>query len=65
MTKITKPVIRETAVTERGDILVAEMHPKYVVMRFKGKREQFPVGWDEILDLARKIQFRREYGGRK
>jgi hypothetical protein len=59
MTKITKPVVRETAFTERGDILVAEIHPKYVVMRFKGKREHLTVGWGEVLDLARKLEFRK------
>jgi len=64
MTKLTRPVVRETDVTVRGDIIVAEMHPKYAVVRLKGKREKHNVGWDVILDLARKLQYRREHGGR-
>jgi hypothetical protein len=64
MTRITRPVVRETGTTERGDIIVAEMHPKYVLLRFKGKREKLTVGWGEILDLARKLQYRRDHPGR-
>ena len=36
MTKITKPVIRETAVSEGTDQVVAELRPKSLVLRLKG-----------------------------
>ena len=59
MTKLTTPLVRETAMTERGETLVIEVHAKYLVYRFKGKREKFPLGHLEALDLARKLAFRR------
>jgi hypothetical protein len=65
MTKITRQVVRETDVREHGDTIVAEMHPKYVALRFKGKPgTRLTVGYDVILGLARKLQYRREHGGR-
>lgn len=64
MTKLTKPVVRETAATERGDVLVAELHPRYLRLRLKGKRESFMVDYLAILDLARKLRYRLEHGGR-
>ena len=40
MTKINpeSPVVRETAATHRGDPLIVELHPGYMVLRVKGKR---------------------------
>ena len=65
MTKLTtKPVVRETAAAERGDAIVVELHPKYMELRIKGKRAGVTVDYASVLDLARKIAYRRDHGGR-
>jgi hypothetical protein len=64
MTKLTdRPLVRETAVTNRGVPLIVELHPKYLELRVKGQRSGVTVDYESILDLARKIAYRRQ-GGR-
>lgn len=55
MTKLTagKPVIRETDVLERGEPIVVALHP----------RTSLNVDYGAVLDLARKLAWRREHGG--
>ena len=59
MTKLGKPVTRETAVMERGDPLVVELHPKYLVLRLKGKRTSaVNVPYDSAYDPGRRLASR-------
>ena len=45
MTKITRPVVRETPGRINGEPLIATLHGKYLLLRKKGSRED-PVSWD-------------------
>jgi hypothetical protein len=64
MTKLTdRPLVRETAVANRGGPLIVELHPKYLLLRIKGQRSGVTADYESILDLARKIAYRRQ-GGR-
>lgn len=36
MTRVGKPVVRETAAEERGRSVVIELHPRHLVVRLKG-----------------------------
>lgn len=64
MTKLraNAPVVRETDVFERTDPLIVSLYPRYVSIRLKGKREALNVDYGEILDLARKLAYRRKKG---
>jgi hypothetical protein len=61
MTKLRrdKPVIRETEVFERTDALVLELFPRHLSIRLKGHRETIEVDYAAILDLGRKLAYRR------
>jgi len=54
MTTIARPVVRETAIEERGRPIIVELSPRIITLRLKGTREQFRVPFDVVLDLARK-----------
>jgi hypothetical protein len=47
-------VVRETAVFERTTPIILELHPKYLKIRIKGQRGGSSVGYDVLLDFARK-----------
>jgi hypothetical protein len=57
---LTKRVKRETACTERLRPIVVELYPLYCGMRVKGKREFYPVPWDAVLALGRRIAAREK-----
>jgi hypothetical protein len=61
MTKLRPgaPLIRETDVYERTDALVVSLEPRHLTIRLKGRREAHSVDYGAILDLARKIAYRR------
>lgn len=61
MTKIRpgSPVVRETDVYERSDALIVTLEPRQLTVRLKGHREAHSVDYGAILDLARKLAFRR------
>jgi len=46
-------------VFERTDALIVSLEPRRLTIRLKGRREAHSVGYDEILDLARKLAYRR------
>jgi hypothetical protein len=59
MTKLTKPVSRETSVYHRGDPLIVTLHPKYLEIRVKGARtSSVNVPYDSVFDLGRKLAAR-------
>lgn len=60
MTKLTKIVTRETDVYERSDALVVSLHPRFLTIRLKGHREALSVPYDAILDLGRKLEWKRK-----
>lgn len=59
MTKLTKPVIRETDSLEDSWPVVVELHPQSLVVRLKGKREAYALDYDELLLVARRLARRR------
>lgn len=61
MTKLRPgaPLIRETDVFERTDAIVVSLEPRRLTVRLKGHREALSVDYGAILDLARKLAFRR------
>lgn len=60
MTKLTKIVVRETDVYERSDALVVSLHPRFLTIRLKGHREAVTVDYGAILDLGRKLDWKRK-----
>ena len=58
MTKLTKPVARETASLYRGRPLIVELRPWGVVLREKGRRLAVPVDYRAVYDLGFKIMAR-------
>jgi hypothetical protein len=61
MTKIRpdSPVVRETEVFERTVALVVSLHPRYLKIRLKGDREALHVDYKELLELARRIAYKK------
>jgi hypothetical protein len=61
MTKLRPgaPLVRETDVFERTDALIVSLEPRNLTIRLKGHREALSVDYGAILDLARKIAYRR------
>lgn len=59
MTKLTveRRVKRETLVKDRTRPIIVELFPHYCAVRVKGERDFYPVPWDAILDLGRKLDF--------
>ena len=61
MTKLRPgaPLVRETDVFERTNALIVSLEPRNLTIRLKGRREALSVDYGAILDLARKIAYRR------
>lgn len=59
-TKLTKIVVRETDVYEHSDALIVSMHPRFLSLRLKGHQEAVSVPYDAILDLGRKMAYKRK-----
>ena len=57
MTRITKPVARESATIERGRPLIVTLHPRHLEIRAKGLRQSFTVDYSACLWLAVKRDF--------
>lgn len=62
MTQISPqtPLRRETSVYYRGRPLIVELHPGYLTLREKGRREAVAVDYRAILDLGYKIKARAD-----
>ncbi len=52
MTKLTKPVSRESACLERGVPLIVTLHPRFLEVRRKGTRQRYTISYDACLWLA-------------
>jgi hypothetical protein len=63
MTKVTKPVVRETAAEYQHRPIVASLGPKAITLRLKGTREALTVDYPSIIELAYK-RLHAAHGGR-
>jgi len=54
------PTVRETDAYERSSAIVVSLHPRYLTVRLKGAREALSVDYGAILDLGRKMAYRRK-----
>ena len=52
MTKLTKPVTRETAILDRGVPLIATLYPRHLEIRLKGTRQKWIISYDACMWLA-------------
>jgi hypothetical protein len=59
MQKITRCLVRETAVSDRGRALVIELHPGYVIFRLKGTRQRYAIDWEALYRFAQRREAER------
>ena len=52
MTKLTKPVTRESASMDRGRPLIVTLHPRHLEIRPKGTRHKYAISYDACVWLA-------------
>jgi hypothetical protein len=50
------PLRRETGLYYRGHVLIVELHPGYLVLRQKGRRDRVSVDYQAILELGYRIR---------
>ena len=60
-----RPTRRETAATHKGRPLMVALHPRYMEIREKGRRDVLSVDYDAIFHLAMKLRWRQEQAERK
>ena len=65
MLKITRRLVRETAVTDRGRTLIVELHPGFVVFRLKRTRCWFSADWATLYRFAQKAEAERVVAERR
>ena len=59
MQKITRCLVRETAVSDRGRPLLIELHPRYVIFRLKGTRQRYAIDWEALYRFAQRREAER------
>jgi hypothetical protein len=64
MQKITRYLVRETAVSDHGRPLLIELHPGYVVFRLKGTRQRYAIDWEALYRFAQRREAERVLGER-
>jgi hypothetical protein len=52
MTRITKPVTRESGCVDRGRPLIVTLHPRHLEVRAKGTRRHYTISYDACMWLA-------------
>lgn len=67
MTRLTKPVTRESALTDRGRPLIVTLHPRHLEIRLKGTRRPYVIGYDVAMWFAikRDLEIHRRERRRK
>ena len=65
MTQLTKPVRRVTATTYRSRNLCVALHPAYLEIWEKGRRQRLTVEYRSLLEFACKIKWRQEQAEKK
>lgn len=53
-------VVRETSVIYRGSTLIVELHPSFLVLRRKGKRERWVLDYEVGHECAQKVWAREQ-----
>lgn len=56
MTKIERPLLRETAAVDRGRPLLIELHPGFLVLRPKGTRQRWSISYQAVFWMAVKTE---------
>jgi hypothetical protein len=64
MQKITRCLVRETAVSDRGRPLLIELHLGYVIFRLKGTRQRYSMDWDALYRFAQRREADRVFAER-
>ena len=49
MTRLTKPVTRESAALDRGRPLIVTLHPRHLELRPKGTRKRWTISYEGCL----------------
>jgi hypothetical protein len=52
MTRLGKPVTRESASTDRGRPLIVTLHPRHLEVRPKGTRQRYCISYEGALWMA-------------
>ena len=63
MTKLSTCIRRELPVLIEKRPLVIEVYGRFINLRLKGLRDEFPIDFESIFDLARKRDFERKQKG--
>jgi hypothetical protein len=58
--KSDSPVIRETGAAYRGRPLIVELHPGYLTLREKGRRDIVSIDYATAYELGWKMKARNE-----
>lgn len=48
----------ETATEYRGRPIIVELHPRYLTLRLKGKRDEVTIDYATVLEVAYKIRMK-------
>jgi len=56
---------RETSAIIQGRALIVEMRPRTVVLRLKGRRYHYELGWESVWNRAAEIGARRQMDERR
>ena len=59
MQKITRRLVRETAITDRGRPLILELHPGFVVFRLKRTRYRYSADWETLYRFVQRAEAER------
>lgn len=68
MTRLTKPVTRESALTDRGRPLIVTLHPRHLEIRIKRTRRSYTIAYDAAMwhAIKRDLEIeRRERASRR
>lgn len=52
MTKLTRPIVRETGAKHRGTPIVIELHTTFVFLRTKHGRENYLLRIEDLYEMA-------------
>jgi len=66
MTKLRKPLIRETQAFEYTDPIIVELHGKHLRLRLKGNRDEvIDLDYTAVLQFGRRLRSAYARGGEK
>ena len=60
-----RPTRRETSATYRSRPLMVELHPSYLAIRQKGRRDVLTVDYICLFEFAHKLRWREQQAERK